>query len=124
MVVVLPAPLGPRTAVTVPAPTVRSRPSTAVLGPYRLTRPSTWTTGSLFMTGKSRRGTRSLRRGGRVLAGCAAARPKLALPSKGPRPNGAMSATQCSKPTATDNIVGGGLLVAGTYWFTGGSRRA
>ena len=45
-VVVLPAPLGPSTAVTVPCATVRSRPSTAVLSPYRLTRSSTSTAGS------------------------------------------------------------------------------
>ena len=35
-VVVLPAPLGPSSAVTVPAGTVRSRPSSTVWSPYRL----------------------------------------------------------------------------------------
>lgn len=52
-VVVLPAPLGPSTAV-MPASATRSRPSTAVLSPYRFTRAWTWTTGSLRMRRKSR----------------------------------------------------------------------
>jgi len=37
--VVLPAPLGPSSASTVPTGTVRSTPSSAVTSPYRLTRP-------------------------------------------------------------------------------------
>jgi hypothetical protein len=38
-VVVFPAPLGPRSATRSPAPTVRSRPSTAWIRLYRFTRP-------------------------------------------------------------------------------------
>ncbi|CAL2061730.1 hypothetical protein GPN2_12331 [Streptomyces murinus] len=56
-VVVLPAPLGPRTAVT-PAPASRSRPLTAVFAPYRFTRAWTWTTGSLRMGPESRESAR------------------------------------------------------------------
>jgi hypothetical protein len=37
--VVLPAPLGPSTASTVPVRAVRSTPSSAVVAPKRLTRP-------------------------------------------------------------------------------------
>ena len=44
-VVVLPAPLGPSTAVMLPRSTVRSRPSTAVLSPYLITSPPTSTAG-------------------------------------------------------------------------------
>ncbi len=45
IVVVLPAPLGPRIAVTVPGSTVRVSPSTAVTEPYRMTRSTTSTAG-------------------------------------------------------------------------------
>src|SRR3954471_1844113 len=38
IVLVLPAPLGPRSAVTSPRCAVSDRPSTAVVSPYRLTR--------------------------------------------------------------------------------------
>ena len=44
-VVVLPAPLGPRTAVIEPRATVRSRPSTATLSPYAIRSPRTSTAG-------------------------------------------------------------------------------
>src|SRR5580698_3459979 len=49
MVVVLPAPLGPRMAVTSPRAAVSVRPSTAVAGPYRLTRPLISTAGILTL---------------------------------------------------------------------------
>jgi hypothetical protein len=39
MVVVLPAPFGPRIAVTAPRRALSVSPSTAVTGPYRLTMP-------------------------------------------------------------------------------------
>src|SRR6201996_2757848 len=45
MVVVLPAPFGPRIAVTSPRRAVRLSPSTAVAGPYRLTMPKSSTAG-------------------------------------------------------------------------------
>ncbi len=45
-VVVLPAPLGPRMAVTDPVSTVSDRPSTAVLSPYVMTRSLTSTAGA------------------------------------------------------------------------------
>ncbi len=38
MVVLFPAPFGPRNAVTVPGRTVNVRSETAVVGPYRLVR--------------------------------------------------------------------------------------
>ena len=41
MVVVLPAPFGPRKPVTCPGRTVKLRSSTAVTGPKRLVSPST-----------------------------------------------------------------------------------
>ena len=47
MVVVLPAPFGPRTAVTWPASAVSVSPSTAVTGPYRFTMPEISTAGVL-----------------------------------------------------------------------------
>jgi hypothetical protein len=40
--VVLPAPLGPRTASTVPVGAARSAPARALVSPKRLTRPSAW----------------------------------------------------------------------------------
>src|SRR5690606_25057267 len=47
-VVVLPAPLGPSTAVTAPAGNRTDKPSTAVVWPYRLTSPSMSTAGETF----------------------------------------------------------------------------
>ncbi len=41
IVVVLPAPFGPSSAVTWPGAAVKLTPATAVKPPYRLTRPST-----------------------------------------------------------------------------------
>src|SRR5688572_7189794 len=46
MLVVLPAPLGPRNPWISPGATSRLTPSTAVNEPYFLTRPSTWIMGS------------------------------------------------------------------------------
>src|SRR5580693_2006554 len=48
MVVVLPAPFGPRIAVTWARPAVSERPATAVRPPYRLTRPRMSTAGALL----------------------------------------------------------------------------
>src|SRR5580704_519130 len=53
IVVVLPAPFGPRIAVTSPRPAVRLSPSTAVACPYRLTIPESSTAG----LGSARGGT-------------------------------------------------------------------
>src|SRR6185312_1444647 len=50
MVVVLPAPFGPRKPVTLPGSTSNDRSLTAVTSPYRLVRPRTWIIG-LWLTG-------------------------------------------------------------------------
>src|SRR6516225_10161971 len=46
MVVVLPAPFGPRMPVTSPRAALSVSPSTAVVWPYRLTSPPIWTAGA------------------------------------------------------------------------------
>ena len=57
MVVVLPAPLGPRKATISPGSTVRSRPSTAVTGPKRLVSPRRATAGTGPIGDDPRRGS-------------------------------------------------------------------
>src|SRR5690606_16859841 len=46
MVVVLPAPLGPTSPVTLPRGTIQSTPATATVSPYRLVKPSQRTAAS------------------------------------------------------------------------------
>ena len=54
MVVDFPAPFGPRKPVTIPGRTVKVRPSTASLSPYRLVNPrASIISGSLLGSGPS-----------------------------------------------------------------------
>src|SRR5258707_15206811 len=66
MVVVWPAPLGPRMAVTAPSPALTVSPSTAVVWPYRLTSPRISTAGTCgtVLTDASLRRQQPAQRGG------------------------------------------------------------
>src|ERR1700760_3812430 len=66
MVVVLPAPFGPRMPVTAPSAALSVSPSTAVVWPYRLTRPPISTAGicGTVLTDASLRRQEPAQRGG------------------------------------------------------------
>src|SRR5436190_19646829 len=66
MVVVLPAPFGPRMPVTAPGAALSVSPSTAVVWPYRLTRPPISTAGACgtVLTDASLRSRQSAERAG------------------------------------------------------------
>src|SRR6185437_5635162 len=66
MVVVLPAPFGPRMPVTVPSAALSVSPSTAVVWPYRLTSPPISTAGicGTVLTDASLRRQKPAQRGG------------------------------------------------------------
>src|SRR5499427_3695693 len=78
MVVVLPAPFGPSTAVTAPRPASRLSPSTAAVCPYRLTR-SRISTAGVSLTLASVEGHPG-RRGGDQSRDQARVRPHLRMP--------------------------------------------